>query len=295
MRCFQTLLPISLPILLMVLFFHAKSPRASGDPVPIISSKDNTLYEYDSAEPQSPFNSNGSGDYFSAGRNYSKSLIRRGLIQFDVSSIPVGAVVVPGTAALTLQVVDMPKKDETGEDRDFWLVRLDRDWGEGASRADAGGMAGSGAPAMGDDATWLHTRYDSTIHDPRNPNPADPGYWAQAGALGNGPLDPTLFGDPAGTVPAAPYLGSVTFASPAMEDDINVWLASPISNAGWIVLGDERIGDSSRSSNRGFASREHADHPPALTFEYTIVPEPASVVLLMLGPGMMWWRCRGHS
>ncbi len=294
MRCFKTSLPVSLPILLLVLFCHVRPPRACAELLSMTSSKDNTLYEYDPADPQSPLNSNGSGDFFSAGRNRSRSLIRRGLIQFDLSSIPTGAVVVPATAALTLEVIDMPKRDTTGESRDFWLVRLDRDWGEGASEANAGvSGAGSGAPAMEEDATWLHTMYDPAIHDPRNPNPVDPGYWPQEGALGNVPLDPTVYGDPAGTVPAAPYLGPVTFALPAMEADINAWVANPTSNFGWIVLGDERIGDSSRSSNRGFASGEHADHPPLLTFEYTIVPEPSSVVLLVMGLGVLWWRWPG--
>jgi hypothetical protein len=258
------------------------------------SSQDNTLYEYDFADLNSPFNSNGSGDFFSAGRNYKESLIRRGLIRFDLESlsIPSGAVVVPGTLTLTLEVIDAPGKDTTGETRDFWMVPLDRAWGEGASVANAGGGAGSGAPALENDATWLHTMYNPAIHDPRSPNPADPGYWSLEGALGGAPVDPTAFGLPAGTVPAAPYLGPVAFASAAMEADINAWLADPSSNFGWLVLGDERIGGSSVSSNRGFASREHAAHPPLLAFEYNVVPEPSSVVMLLTGLVMLWWRRR---
>jgi len=296
MRCLKTSLPVYFPILLLVFFCHARLHRACAELVSITSSKDNTLYEYDPADLQSPFSSNGRGDFLSAGRNYSRSLIRRGLIQFDLSksSIPTGAVVVPGTAELNLEIIDMPKKDKTGETRDFWLVRLDRDWGEGTSKADAGTSgAGSGASATEDDATWLHTMYDPAIHDPREPDPVQPGYWPQAGALGNVPLDPTVYGDPAGTVPAAPYLGPVVFESPAMEAHINAWLADPTSNFGWIVLGDERIADSNRSSNRGFASHEHGDYPPLLTFEYTIVPEPSSLVLLAMGLGILWWRWRG--
>ncbi|NQT39703.1 MAG: PEP-CTERM sorting domain-containing protein [Planctomycetes bacterium] len=92
-------------------------------------------------------------------------------------------------------------------------------------------------------------------------------------------------------------MGPVTFASPDMEADLNAWLANPTSNWGWIVLGDERISDSSRSSNRGFGSRENDEHPPMLTFEYTSgasVPEPSSIVLLLISLGVMWWFRRGH-
>ena len=299
MQCFKALLPVSLPILLLVWSCHARPPAADAGLFSMTSSKDNTLYEYDPADLQSPFNSNGSGDFISAGRNYSRSLIRRGLIHFDLSSIPAAAVVVPGTAQLALRVVDIPKKDASGESRDFWLARLDRDWGEGASEANAGASgAGSGAAAAEDDATWLHTMYDPAIHDPRNPDPADPGYWPQEGALGAAPiLDYAAYGPPDGTVLPADHddaLGPVTFASPAMEADINAWLAGPTSNFGWIVLGDERIDDSTRSSNRGFASREHAVYPPSLTFEYSVVPEPASIVLLLMGVAMLWLRWSRH-
>jgi hypothetical protein len=275
----------------MALLCHPSSPRTCAEPLSITSSKDNTVYEYDPADPKSRFNSNGHGNFFSAGRNYSKSLIRRGLIHFQLPSELAGAVVVPGTAQLTLKVVDMPWRDTTEESRDFWLVRLDRNWGEGASEANAGvDGAGSGAAAMQHDATWLHTMYDPAIHDPRNPNPADPGYWPREGVLGNAPVDPAVYGDPAGTVPAAPYLGPVAFGSPAMEADINAWLADPGSNFGWLVLGDERVDDSTRSSNRGFASHENADHPPVLAFDYTIVPEPSSAALLIVSLIVLLWR-----
>jgi hypothetical protein len=277
-----------------MLLAHATLPHSGAATVSLTPSKDNTLYEYDAADLESPFTSNGKGDFFSAGRNQSRSLIRRGLIHFDLSSLPRNAVVVPGTAVLALEVVDMPKRDSSGESRPFWLVPLDRDWGEGASAANIGvSGAGSGAPAQEDDATWLHTMYDPDTHDPRDPQPTDPGYWPDAGALGPAAVDPTIFGEPAGSVPAAPYLGPVGFASSPMEADINAWLARPTDNFGWLLVGDERVDDANRSSNRGFASREHLDHPPRLTFDYTIVPEPASVILLLLGGGLFGWRWRG--
>lgn len=292
MQLMKRYLCITLPILVAALTVCIDSTFA--DVVSLSPVKDNTLYEFDPSDPFSPCNSNGAGDFFSAGRNRSQSLLRRGLIQFDFSGIPAGAVVTPGSLNLSLEVVDMPKKDTSGEDRDFWLVPLTQAWGEGTSQADVGiSGAGSGAAATDGDATWIHTSFDSAIHDPYNPDPSDPGYWTTYGAISAAPVDPTMFGAPSGTVPAAPYLGPVLFGSSSMEADINAWLADPSSNFGWLIIGDERIDGSDVSSNRGFASRENSAGSPVLSFEYTLaVPEPSSAMLLVLGLGMLWWRGR---
>jgi hypothetical protein len=269
---------------LLLLLVLSNFDNVHAESVSLLPAKDNTLFEYDPADMDSPFNSNGAGDFFSAGRTRSRGLLRRGLLQFDFSSIPDGAVIVPGTVELRLVVVDSPRKDKSGEARDFWLVPVEQDWGEGSSEANAGvSNAGSGAAATSSDATWLHSIYDPNIHDPRLPNAADnAGYWSEEGVIGNLPSDPSIFGSPAGSVPAAPYLGPVTFASMSMETHINGWLVDSASNFGWLVVGDERIVADDVSSARAFASREHAS-APTLSFQYTIVPEPASAVALLAG------------
>lgn len=245
-------------------------------------SKDTTLYEYDPADPDSLLNSNGSGDFFSAGRTRSRGLLRRGLLQFDFSAIPTDAVVIPGTVELQLEVVDSPTRDTSGEERDFWLVPVAEEWSEGDSVANAGiSGAGSGAPASVGDATWLHAIYDPAVHVPGATSTDGPGYWRQVGVIGNSPVDPLMFGDPSGTVPAAPYLGPVTFASSSLEADINAWLHDDTANFGWLILGDERIAGNDVSSARGFTTREH-NNPPTLSFQYAVVPEPQSFVLLAI-------------
>ncbi len=268
----QQALPIR-TVALVLLLICSNTSAAWAVVVSLTPSHDNTLYEYDPTDLDSPLNSNGSGDFFSAGRNRSRSLIRRGLIRFDLSGLPDGATVVPGSVELQLEIVDSPARDVSGESRDFWLIPLDRAWGEGASVANiAASGSGSGAPASPGDATWLHTAYDPAIHDPRDPQPDDSGYWPLRGAVGDGPFDPSGLGSPSGTVPAAPYLGPVTFSAASLEGDLAAWLADPAGNHGWLMLGDERIDDSSRSSNRGFASRENLLSPPRLVFTYVLGP-----------------------
>jgi hypothetical protein len=158
-------------------------------------------------------------------------------------------------------------------------------WGEGASAANAGvSGAGSGAPAEAGDATWLHSRYDPASHAPADFVPDGPGYWPEPGALGDDPLDPwARFGDPTGMV--ASEIGPVVFSSVSMESSIDDWIRPGAINAGWILIGDETLASDLESSNRGFASREHSDPAlrPNLSFEYVLIPEPSSAMLLLVG------------
>ena len=73
---------------------------AGAEQIHLTAVKDNTLYQYDPADDSVELNSNGSGNVFSAGRSLNRSQIRRGLVQFDFSSIPAGAQVVPGSLQL---------------------------------------------------------------------------------------------------------------------------------------------------------------------------------------------------
>jgi len=115
------------------------------------------------------------------------------------------------------------------------------------------------------------------------------------GIIGNVPIDLTVFGDPSGSVPAAPYLGPVNFTSATMEADVNMWIADSSLNFGWLIVGDEQIADADRSSNRGFASREHLTNPPTLSFEYAVVPEPSMGTILMLSVGILCFHKRGRT
>jgi len=158
-------------------------------------------FAHDPSDQNSTLNSNGAGNFFSAGRTRSRSQIQRGLVQFDFSSLPQGARIVPGTLELHLTVVDVPGRDTTP--RPFWFVALSglaQPWGEGTSFADINqGGSGSGALATDGDATWFHTALDSNIHDADTFAAGGTGYGSAQGALGGDGLDPAaLFGSPAG-------------------------------------------------------------------------------------------------
>jgi hypothetical protein len=79
--------------------------------------------------------------------------IRRGLIEFNVTSIPSGSIVTSVTRTLHLtQVVQNGGKQEPVS-----LFRLDQDWGEGTTSG-----RGKGTPANAGDATWTDALYDAT-------------------------------------------------------------------------------------------------------------------------------------
>ena len=189
------------------LWFVTVGAAAAQTTVWIPCGKDNTLYESATGAL-----SNGSGPGLFVGLN-ANAQPRRALLRFDVAAnVPAGAAIV--SAQLTVNVVQsnpMAPLAVTGH-------RVLQAWGEGASVAAGGG--GGGAPALANDATWLHTMSPS-------------GFWTNAG------------GD---FVPAAsfsmqtPALGVVS--SPRTElvtGDVQFWLDNPAQNHGWLLKSDETL------------------------------------------------------
>jgi hypothetical protein len=138
----------------------------------------------------------------------------------------------------------------------FQLHPLLSSWGEGTSVASGGG----GASATAGDVTWNH-RFFSTD------------FWAAPGG-DFGPISGTAT---IGTTTNALY----TFASqPGMVADVQNWLDSPSSNFGWML---RAANESTLSNSREFASSENASvaQRPTVLINYTAVPEPGSMLLLV--------------
>jgi hypothetical protein len=211
---------------------------ASANIINIMPSKDNTLYEYDPAEGD---HSNGAGFHFFAGEN-AMGERRRGVVAFDVAgTIPPGSTITAVT--LTINMSMTPAGAETVE-----LHKLLADWGEGTSHAPMG--EGDGAPATPNDATWRHRFFDTI-------------FWTTEG------------GDFSAAVSASQSVGGVgqyMWSSAQMVGDVQEWLDNPVSNFGWLVLGDE----STIATAKRFDTRESAS-PPVLTIQYTaprVLPTP---------------------
>ena len=201
--------------------------------VQISAAKDNTLYE----DPNGSL-SNGAGDYFFAGKT-GEGFIRRALVQFDISTIPAGAVI--DSVKLTLHMSKTPPGNQSFE---FGLHRVLSDWGEETS--DAPGEEGVGTSATTGDATWIHTFYDTQ-------------FWTNTG------------GDFESMASASQSVGDITFYSwgstDQMVSDVQDWLNNPSNNFGWIILGNE----AANTTAKRFDSRENpnVNNQPLLTVYYT--------------------------
>jgi hypothetical protein len=231
-------------------------PSAAAATVQLAPTKDNTLFQQ--ANPAAQL-SNGQGDLF-VGRTGQEATIsiRRGLVAFDVAgSIPAGSIITGVTLALR-EGIGM------NGDRTVELHRVLQDWGEGAS-FHSGGL---GAPAQNNDATWLYRFYDFA-----NPG-ASPAWSSPGGDFSAAASASTVVSDDLGA-------GQVfTWSSAQMLADVQDWLDNPLSNFGWILVGDE----SAAPSAKRFASGETAT-PPALGISY-VVPEPSGLLLVAAGSAL---------
>ena len=199
----------------------------------IQASKDNTLYESDTGAL-----SNGKGAYFFVGKT-AGGIIRRGLLAFDIAgNIESGASI--DSVILTLNMSRTP----TTTSKIITVHKLLSNWGEGNSNAL--GEEGAGAASMSEDATWIHTFFDSL-------------FWTDNG------------GDFSDVVTATASIGGINSytwnSTPELVADVQSWLDSPSNNYGWILIGNEN----ESSTAKRFDSKENAieSDRPLLKVIYT--------------------------
>lgn len=268
-KLYRLLFPIGLTSLMFALTANAagslSAPAATAPPaavptmitptITLTPAKDNTLYEDDSSNK-----SNGAGGYFFAGRTLlTNENLRRGLLSFDVvNQLPANAKIITATLSLYAS-----KQQGGAVTNTFSIHRVESDWGEGTS--DAGANGGGGTTATVNDATWLHTFYDTT-------------FWNTAG--GDYVLTPTA------AISIATVNTSYDWSNPSLVADIQSWLDGDASDYGWIVIGDEAVAGSARRFN----SRENnsASTRPQLTLTYQFTPvPPTSVNIIGISEGLI--------
>jgi spore coat protein A len=201
-----------------------------------IAMKDNILYEDAEGDV-----SNGLGVHLYTGNNSTGR--RRSVVTFDLSGIPDGAEV----EDVQLQLFC---NSSTGVSIPITLQRLLQDWGEGTSNAT--GQEVDGATATTDDATWIHTFYDTAM-------------WTNAG----GSFDTMVSATTNVSVQSVPYIWS----SAQINEDVQQWFQIPEDNFGWILRGDEN----STANTKRFSSRQGvtADEHPRLIITYVVPPRGA--------------------
>lgn len=220
--------------------------------IQLTSSKDNTLFEHATGAL-----SNGSGKYLFMGLTGSNddTNLRRALVKFDLTGVPSNAVITSVTVTYAINKAPSDEGDGQPSPGTAYLHSLEAGWGEGDS--DAPGPEGGGTAAGIGDATWLHTFHDTET-------------WGAPG----GDFDPVASASaPFGTGDTE----TLVFASNAqLIADVQGWIDSPVSNHGWILLGDE----SNERNSRRMASREHVSQtPPTLDIQYDMPAVTDQLVL----------------
>ena len=198
----------------------------------ITANKDNTIFSEDST---TGFTSDALGGLFvgKTGPSFGP-YIRRALVSFDVSIIPAGTTI--QSAQLKLNAV---KLGQAAPNTTISVYRLTQTWGEGTSYNPAGGY---GVPATTGDATWTRRFYNTSA-------------WATPGGAFNTTASASA------TITGA---GLLTWNSNAqLISDVQGWINTPSTNAGWIIRGNE----STNTSATEFESLQ-TGLAPALTVTY---------------------------
>lgn len=171
---------------------------------------------------------------------------RRGLLRFDLSSIPQNAEV--SNAVLTLRV---DAQGSAAQASDVFMIHpLLKDWGEGVAVAGQANGTGSGfgAAAGSGDATWNSNHHNQST-------------WTTPG----GDFDPSLSSE------AQIASQTLVFQSTAVAAAVQQWVSDPSRNFGWIITGNE---NGARNARRFTSSEGAQARRPQLQVTYQV---PASV------------------
>lgn len=198
----------------------------------IYPDRDNTIYE------DLPNNSNALGNNLFAGNtNNGIGYARRSLLHFSLSGIPTGSTI--NSATLQLYCNQTNSGSTTVS-----INKLITNWGNGTSIGS--GTQATGTSATTNDPTWNANFYGTST-------------WNNSGGDYN--LSPSC------STSVSSSNQYYTWSSIQMSNDVQSWLNTPLSNYGWIIIGDE----STNQTAKRFASLEDITitNRPSLTIIYT--------------------------
>ena len=236
--------------LAVFLLFATAGRVILADPVPFPAIKDNTLYQSTSGTLSS-----GQGIFVFAGRtNETTNNLRRGLVAFNLSSIPSNATVT--AASLNLFLVKMGPVAPGN----MTVHKASRDWGEGNSNA--GSPGGHGAPAQTNDATWLHNFFNTS-------------FWTTPGGDFSAAPSATAFVEVEGVYHV--------WSSPGLIADVQAWVSNPASNFGWAIIGNEI--DPGSAAKFGTSEHGTSINRPRLDVTFTTsTPTPTPTATATVAP-----------
>ncbi|MFT3753091.1 MAG: DNRLRE domain-containing protein [Paludibacter sp.] len=130
--------------------------------------------------------------------------IRRGLVAFDLSSVPASTII--DSAKLVMSY----STGTASTDISLEVHKMDADWGEGTSSS----TGGVGANSSTNNATWLHTFYNTAL-------------WATPGGD---------FDSNAASIQSVLSTDvSATFRGRELTKNVQDWITNPTSNYGWLL------------------------------------------------------------
>lgn len=141
---------------------------------------------------------------------------RRGLVHFDLSTIPTGSRVLS-----TSLIVSSTQSPSTSV-MTMTAHRLLQHWSEGPTVAPGG--QGLGGAAQNGDSTWLHRDLPTQLWTNPGGDFASPSFTMDVQAVG---------------------LSSSGFR-PGITSDVQSWIDNPASNYGWLFKGDESLSGTAR-------------------------------------------------
>jgi len=177
----------------------------------------------------------GSSEFIFVGRIQRDLAIRRGLVQFDLSTIPANATI----QSVVLKLFVVKGRADT---MDLKVHRVTNSWGEGASNS----FGGAGGAATPNDATWVSRFFGTALK------------WTSQG------------GDFLSTISASTILsedGNVSYeiTDAPLVNDVIFWLNNPSLNHGWLLEDDTAL------SAKAIASKQNANATirPQLIIQWT--------------------------